>query len=505
MGRVVRRDRPDDRRSDETGEYSSEGSASGIGSRGQVHVLGMVLLVGAVAVASVGIVLLGSTALDTRETAVETERAEESLLEFTHAAETAAVTGQRSSSVSLGPFDHGSVETTPDDGRVRVTHVTDSEAVLYDASLGTVAYVDGDTEIAYQGGGLWRREGNGTVLLSDPAVDYRDGTLTIPVVRVTGDGVQGRSIDASVTRSRSPTRIDLPDHDAARGHATGDLRIEIESAYCDGWERELEATVPGSVVERCSDGQPGRVRIELAVPRTIDPVDSAVVAHEIDIHRNAPPIEGDVRTGAVDEDRVNGSVIDAGYEYPSVDGRVAELVDRCEDQGFEDLPDEVTEPGRYCVDSIDDAHTFDTAAGDIEVVVRDSIGDPNYRDELRFEGENDLTIYVDGDLSARGNAVIGNESDPSRTRLLFSADGTATTANGDPTIAALLYAPDSTVSLQGNPTIDGSIVAERVEIDNIEPGVVRYDDRIAGVGLAPGPGPRLRYLDATAYELSIDD
>ncbi|MFC4542997.1 hypothetical protein ACFO5R_13800 [Halosolutus amylolyticus] len=460
---------------------------------------------GLVAVASVGIVMLGSTALDARETTAETERAEGSMLEFTHAAKTAAITGQRSTTVTLGPFDHGSVETRPDDGRVRITHVTDSEEVLYDASLGTIAYVDGETEIAAQGGGLWRREGDDVVSLSSPGVEYRDGTLSVPVVHVTGDGVHGRSSDVAVTRSSSPTTIDRPDRDGDRFHASADVRIEIESAYCEGWERDLEAAVPGSVVERCSEGQPGRLRIELTEPTTIRSIESAVVAHEIDVHRDAPPIEGDVRTAAVDDDRVDGTVHDTGYDAPSVDDAVDAMVDRCADEGFESLPEEVTEPGRYCVDTIDDGHTIDTSAGAVEIVVRDSIGDPNYQEDLRVEGENDLTIYVDGDLSARGNAVIGNESDPSRTRLLFSADGSVTTANGNPTIAALVYAPDSTVSVQGNPTIDGSIVAQRVEIDNIRPGVVRYDDRIAGVDTTPGPGPHLRYLDATAYELSIDD
>lgn len=494
------------------GHDRADGSTTGRNRRrGQANVLGVVLLVGMVVTGSVALLLVGAAGLDAYEASAEVDQAERSLLEFTHATHTATADGGERVPVSTGAFERGTVETSADAGRLRIVHETDSGTEeLYDESLGTVRYTaDGDTELAYQGGGLWRTDGAGTAAVSPPPIEYRDGTLTVPVVRV-AEGQHhgtGASLDGAVRQAGPPTHIDLQRDGRSGAPATGTVRLEIESEYCDGWEREVEASVPGRVTERCTDGHPGRVQFEFGVPPRIGVVESAIIAHEIEFgsEANRTLIEGDVRTGAVDEDRVNGTVFDAGYDAPSVDAAISGMVDRCTDDDFGDLPEKVDEPGRYCVDSIDGGHTVDTSAGDIEVVVRDSIGDPTYKDELRVEGSNTLTLYVDGDLKAGGNAVIGNESDPGRTRLLLSANSTVATGTGTPALAGLLYAPDSTVTLQGDPTVDGSVVGERIVVPNNNPGVIEYDDRIAAVDFVPGSDRHLRDLDATAYDLAIEE
>ncbi len=474
--------------------------------RGQAHVLGFVLLIGAVTVASVGIVVFGTDGLDAQQTAIETEHAEQSMLEFTHATSTATVAGGDRVPVSIDAVGDGTIETREDAGRVRIVRETASGSeVLYDESLGVLRYTNGDIEIASQGGGLWRSDGTGTVSVSSPPLVYRDETLTFPIVRLTDARSGGDGVDGVVRQSGSPAHVDLRRHNRSVGGGAGVVRIEIESAYCDGWEREIEATVPGRVTERCTAGRADRMRFELLVPPAIGTVDSAIAAHEVDVHRNAPQIDGDVRADSVDEERVNGSVFETGYDYPSADAYVDALVEGCEEEGFDDLDREITEPGRYCVDTIDDAHTFDTSDGDIEVVVRNAIGDPNYQDELRVEGENDLLIAVDGPVSARGDAVIGNVSNPGQTQLFVSANGTVTTVTGEPTLAALVYAPDSNASVQGTPTVEGSIVADHVDVGNIRPGGIAYDDRIAAADIVSESGSHLRYFDVTAYELTIDD
>lgn len=477
--------------------------------RGQVHVVGIVLLIGLVAVGSVGILVLGSTVLETHERAIEIEDAEQSMVEFAAIAETTMLDDRESSAVDMGSFEQGHVELE-DSGHITVTH-SESKDVLHDESLGTLVYRNGDTEIAYQGGGVWRTDGDGTVQLSSSAIDSRSGTMTLPVVRLTGDQFRSTSIDGTVWQSETPTRIEPPRHETAdQMYRVGTIEITITSAYCEGWEREFEETMAGTVTERCSEGQPGRVQLQRAVPPRIDDVDSAVIAPDIEFGSNATGSEliaGDVRTGSLDDDddRVAGTVFDEDYDAPSVDTSVTAMVDQCEEDGFDDLPDTVTDPGRHCVETIEDDHTFDTSAGDIDIVVRDSIGDPNFQGDLDVEGENDVTIYAGDDVTVAGNAEIGTESDPDQLRVLVSGNGTVTTASGTPEFAALLYAPDSTVTLQGNPTLDGSVVADRVEIPNNNVGVVQYDDRIAEIEAVPGPGPYLHHLDATAYELTIDE
>ena len=473
--------------------------------RGQTNVVGIVLLVGFVVVGSVGIVVVGSIALETQRSAVETEHARHSMLEFAHTAET-AVFDDDAATVGIETFDHGHVERR-NDGRVRVVRANDS-AVLYEESLGTLAYVTDDAEIAYQGGGLWRSDGDGTATLSSPSVERRDGRVQFSIVRLTGGAFRSDSVDGTVRRTSPPTGVDIDPADEPAGRTVADagttVRVEVTSAYCDGWERELEATLRGRIVERCSDGREDRVRVELEIPPRIDGIDGTVIAEEIDVHESAPAIEGDVRAASVDEEKVNGTVHDGGYEYASVDDRIDDAIAEC-DGAFEDLDRAVSEPGLHCTDELTGTHEFDTTDGEITVVVRGSIGDPNYQRDLRIEGENPVTILTDGDLHARGDAAIGNESDPSRLRLLFSSDGEVTTAKGGPTISALVYAPDSTVSFRGNPTLEGSVVGDRVEIDNINPGAVSYHESIDGVAFRPGIGPKPRSVHVTAHELAIDE
>ncbi len=204
--------------------------------RGQAHVLGLVLLIGAVAVASVGIIMLGSSGLETQQTTIEAEYAEQSLLEFAHSAETTATTGHGPSDVSFGPFDHGHVAMRDDAGRVTITRVNSSgsDEVLYDEPLGTLAYGNEDTEIAYQGGGVWRTDGAGAVMVSAPGIEYRDGTLTFPLVQLGGDRVGGNVVDGTVRQAATPTQIALDDrsgHD--RGSVTGNARAR--SGSIDEW------------------------------------------------------------------------------------------------------------------------------------------------------------------------------------------------------------------------------------------------------------------------------
>ena len=57
-----------------------------------------------------------------------------------------------------------------------------------DTALGSVVSESGDSEIAYQSGGVWRRSGDDSRMVSPPEFHYRGRTLTLPVIAVNGDG-----------------------------------------------------------------------------------------------------------------------------------------------------------------------------------------------------------------------------------------------------------------------------------------------------------------------------
>jgi len=275
--------------------------------RGQSHVLGLVLLVGIVAMGSTLVLLFGASGLEAYESAAEIEHAEHSLLEFTHNTKTTVATGQSPSDVSLGPFDRGHVAMRDEAGRVTITRDNDSGGteVLYNESLGTLTYVNGDTEIAYQGGGVWRTDGGGSTTVSEPGIDYRNGTLTFSIVHLDGSQVRGTVIDGTVRRAATPEQVDL-DGRSNRTRASVAVQIAIESAYCSAWEQELEDSLEGNVTESCEAGEPQRVRIQLISPRENSRVlDSAVIGETVEAGFNSKskqPIDGDVRAGTIDDE-----------------------------------------------------------------------------------------------------------------------------------------------------------------------------------------------------------
>ncbi|TMT87608.1 hypothetical protein E2L06_13850 [Haloterrigena sp. H1] len=468
--------------------------------------LGLVLLIGAVAVASVGIIMLGSSGLDTQQAAIETDYAEQSMLEFAHSTKTTVSTGRGPSDVSLGPFDRGHVSMRETAGRVTMTRVNDSGGteVLYNESLGTLAYANGDTEIAYQGGGVWRTDGTGSAMVSEPGIEYRNGTLSFPIVHLDGNRAGGNAVDGTVRQAATPTQVAL---DGRSNSESVTVRIAIQSAYCSAWERELEDSLEGSVTESCDEGEPQRVRIQLISPtENSRALDGAVIGETVNAaglseSTGKQMIDGNARAGTIDEWMVSGTVSHENYDYPSADEEIDRSLEACDE--FEALDGPITEPGVHCVDEIGSGHHFDTSNGDIAVVVRKSF-DLSGSDSLSVTGSNDLTIYAGEDLDVKGNAVIGNASDPSQTRLVFSSGSTVQTVSGTPEINALLYAPESTVDIKGTPTIVGTVVGDDVTIHDVA-AEIRGDDSLATLEFIPGAGPHVPYATVTAYEAELDD
>jgi hypothetical protein len=475
-----------------------------IGNRGQTQVLGVVLLVGMVAIAAVGIVVLGTSALEAQEATAETERVQGSMVRFAQDTNGVVSAGRGPATTSFGRLEHGHVHVR-DGGYVRIVHVADAETELYNASLGAIAYEHEGGEIAYQGGGVWRTDGEGTALVSEPDVRVRGRTLTFPIVRVNGTPSRTTAPEPTVRGVTDRTAVDVPDGDRTAGSfENGALRIELGSEYCDGWERYLEDELDGAVIERCGEARSDRLVAELHAPFGVGGFDSAIAAETVSLHSRVPEIRGDVRTSSADdlEEAVAGTVSTTGYVYPEADAVIDAKLAAC-DGAFEELPRTVTGPDVRCTTELAGDHTFDTTDGDVEVVVRDGIGDPNYQGTVDVVGEHNVTIYSDGGLDGRGNAVLGNASDPARLRLIVASDR-AVSLKGTPTVAGLLYAPGSDVVIQGNPTVSGTVVADGADVGNIRPGRIEYDDRMRTIELE-NAGPTLRHAHVTAHEVRIEE
>ena len=225
---------------------SSPVDATGGESRGISSVIGFVIVVTVIIVSVTVIVGLGSTALDDTMDRSEQRLAEHTMTLFDSRAAMVALGSSDAQTLSFSQ-DSGTVEIRPNVGQLTIEHLDydgGSDEILFDKSLGSMVYVNGDTEIAYQGGGIWRQTaGSDARMVSPPEFHYRGATLTLPVVRVTGGGNSATSPRVTIRSGSETTRIFPSDltYDGAESPSyenpldEGRVRITVKSPYYEGW------------------------------------------------------------------------------------------------------------------------------------------------------------------------------------------------------------------------------------------------------------------------------
>jgi flagellin-like protein len=253
------------------------GSAGADGrDRAQSSPIAVVLLLGMV-IAGAGVVVgVGSIAIEETTEQTELARVEHALTMFDARTAMVGLGETTAQAVPLGGRAGGRYVADPDAGWLRITHLNYSgtdDAVVYNQSLGSLRYTNGESEVAYQGGGVWRRTDGGTVMVSPPEFHYRDATLTLPVIRVVdGDAAGGPTTTAFVDRA-DPTRriypVIHPDGDEERypnGERylnpvrNGTVRVTVKSRYYEGWASYFDVRTTGLVTV---DHDSGTATVEL--------------------------------------------------------------------------------------------------------------------------------------------------------------------------------------------------------------------------------------------------
>ena len=106
-------------------------------------------------------------------------------------------------------------------------------------------------------------------------------------------------------------------------------------------------------------------------------------------------------------------------------------------------------------------------------------------DDLTIQGNADLTsdgkvtIYLTGELTAKGNSTVGVVDDPTQMRFLLSSTAEATleqTITGSNTFYGAIYGPAATFTITGNAEVYGSIIAKRVNLTGS--ATIHYDEAL---------------------------
>lgn len=252
---------------------------------GQSTVVGAALLLMITVMGTGLIVTLGGQAINQTQQSADLSRVEHSMSMFDSQAAMVALGETSTRSIQLGAGGAGSFSIEENAGWMRVTHHNYTEyndtETIYNRTLGAVVYQNGQTNIAYQGGGVWRGRNGSSVMVSPPEFHYRAATLTLPVIRVEGnDSASGRST-AQVSLVERSTRVypSSQNDDGADGGPgapydntsapyrnpvmNGHVTVTVHSDYYRGWANFFRTRTAGIV---SVDSQNRTVTVELVSP-----------------------------------------------------------------------------------------------------------------------------------------------------------------------------------------------------------------------------------------------
>jgi len=256
-----------------SGQGRSPDAGGLTGRRALSATIGLLLLLGITVVGTTAVVVFGEAALSDTDEAMNVQQAEHSMTQFDARAAEVALSEAPVNRVSLPKAGvEGGVDVRPDVGWMNITIVNqttgDVEAVITNRTLGAVVYERTDTEVAYQGGGVWRKVGNDSQMVSPPEFHYRDATLTLPIITV--DGSAGGS---HVSLRGNGTERVYPGGNASNPLTEGKVVVTVKSEYYDAWGTFFEQRTDGSV---SYDHGEHTAEIELITEISEETVDGAI-------------------------------------------------------------------------------------------------------------------------------------------------------------------------------------------------------------------------------------
>ncbi|MFP8952166.1 hypothetical protein ACLI4Z_04205 [Natrialbaceae archaeon A-arb3/5] len=225
-------------------------------NRSQSELIGVVLLFAFTILSASALFVVGLTAVDSHQQTTEVGAAENEL----------ALLGSKVSDVALGESSVQTVSTAntggtygvnESAGTVTITHYNwteGSDETIGEFTLGDVTYSNDNTKVAYQGGGVWRHEDDHTAMVSPPEFHYRYGTLTLPVINVTGDerwsgqpamtAENGGETDRIYPNPDTEYDNDVPYENPIEN---GTVEVTVQSEYYRGWSDYFEERTGGNV------------------------------------------------------------------------------------------------------------------------------------------------------------------------------------------------------------------------------------------------------------------
>jgi hypothetical protein len=246
---------------------------------GQSEAVGVVLLVALTLTGSGVVVVYGAEAIRGTTQSTDIGQAEHAMTQLDSKASLVAHGSSDVQHVSVGRGQRGDVRLDEEAGWMRITNDSlASETTVMNVSMGAVVYERGETTVAYQGGGVWRRGPGGSTMVSPPEFHYRGRTLTLPLVLVRG-GAGGNGLASGRLRlgQSGPPVGRYPTAASNRSNplADGEISVTVGSEYYRAWAGFFRERTGGNV---SLDHANETVTLDLVIPDVTDRVRGAVLS-----------------------------------------------------------------------------------------------------------------------------------------------------------------------------------------------------------------------------------
>ncbi|WP_336344829.1 type IV pilin N-terminal domain-containing protein [Halalkalicoccus ordinarius] len=429
--------------------------------RGQSEVIGVVLLLSVTVIGVTAVVASGAAVLGDAQTDSRIAQTENSMSQMSSKAGLVALGQSGTRAFDLGNLGDGTVDVRKDAGTVTVSHVDEANnrEELHRGSYGAVVATVGDTEIAYQGGGVWRKDDDRSVMVSPPEYHYQQRTLTFPIVRVVGDGHANGPVRGRLTGAGGTGSI-YPDGTVERANPLedGKVVIEIQSEYYQGWYDFFEARTEGTVE---IDDTNRTVTVELDIPFQTS-IENAVTTTSPD----------GITTNGADKPNPHRE----GVNYPSARGNYY--------ASGEGIPETLT---------------VNTGGQPVNVVIDGSF-EPA---DIVINGGGTVSLYVNGEFNLQGNDAINEGGDPSQL-FVYIHSSASSSQQGTPSFTGVIYAPNTDLTLGGTTDFEGALIADSLHI-NGNAGTFTYDPSLSAFDIEITNSPdTITYLHVTENEVEVE-
>jgi hypothetical protein len=224
-------------------------SGDASGDRGQSEVIAFLLLIALTIAGTTTIILLGFTALDTAKEDVTLSQTENAITRMDAKVSQVAIGDSPAQAVDLSSATADGSTRLTTEGWLRIRIINTStgavEATVLNRSLGSFVYENGNTTVAYQGGGVWREHDGNSVMVSKPEFHYRGETLTFRFLNLTGSA--GSDELTVQDAGQSVQQFPNESSDLLNPVRNRKIRVTVHSRYYQGWGSHFEDRTDGGV------------------------------------------------------------------------------------------------------------------------------------------------------------------------------------------------------------------------------------------------------------------